>query len=104
MNVPLVSVAMPTHEQPALLERAARSVLDHSGVDLELVMVDDRSAVSTPDGTARMAGTLPRLDGSVPRARYTATTNGTRRGNPALPSRVMCRRVTSTTSHPAGSR
>jgi hypothetical protein len=51
----LVSVVMPTHERPALLERAARSVLDQAGVEVELVVVDDASADDTPEATARLA-------------------------------------------------
>jgi glycosyltransferase involved in cell wall biosynthesis len=55
MTSPLVSVVMPTHERPALLDRAARSVLDQAGVEVELVVVDDASADDTAEATARLA-------------------------------------------------
>lgn len=38
-----VSVILPTHDRPALLPRAARSVLDQDFGDLELIVVDDGS-------------------------------------------------------------
>ena len=55
MTSHLVSVVMPTHERPTLLERAARSVLDQAGVEVELVIVDDASADGTPETTGRLA-------------------------------------------------
>jgi glycosyltransferase involved in cell wall biosynthesis len=39
---------MPTHNRPGWLERAAKSVLDQNGGELELVIVDDASSDDTP--------------------------------------------------------
>ena len=55
MSAHRVSVVMPTHERPGLLERAARSVLDQSGVEVELLVVDDASADDTPEREALLA-------------------------------------------------
>jgi glycosyltransferase involved in cell wall biosynthesis len=41
--MPAVSVILPTHDRPELLTRAARSVLEQSFEDLELIVVDDAS-------------------------------------------------------------
>lgn len=40
---PLVSVVIPTHDRPDLLERAIRSVLEQTYTELELIVVDDAS-------------------------------------------------------------
>lgn len=52
-NQPLVSVVIPTHDRPNLLERAVRSVLDQTYGELELIVVDDASA--EPIGLDRIA-------------------------------------------------
>jgi len=46
---------MPTHNRSDKLDRAARSVLDQQGVEVELVIVDDASSDGTPELTARLA-------------------------------------------------
>ena len=46
---------MPTHNRPERLERAARSVLDQDGAELELVIVDDASSDRTPEVAERLA-------------------------------------------------
>jgi Glycosyl transferase family 2 len=51
----LLSVVMPTHNRSTQLERAARSVLDQSGAEIELVIVDDASSDDTPAVTDRLA-------------------------------------------------
>lgn len=52
-NLPLVSVIMPSFNHEAFVEAAARSVLDQTLGDLELIVVDDAST----DGTlARLHG------------------------------------------------
>jgi glycosyltransferase involved in cell wall biosynthesis len=43
--MPLVSVILPTHNRPQSVVRAAASVLDQSFRELELIVVDDGSAV-----------------------------------------------------------
>lgn len=42
-DTPLVSVIIPTHNRPKLLERAVESVLDQTYNNLELLIVDDAS-------------------------------------------------------------
>jgi hypothetical protein len=49
-HVPEVSVVVPTHQRAELLPRLLRSVLGQSGVDLELIVVDDGSS----DGTGEL--------------------------------------------------
>ncbi len=51
----LLSVVMPTHNRSAQLDRAARSVLDQAGPEMELVIVDDASSDDTPEVTDRLA-------------------------------------------------
>ncbi len=51
----LLSVVMPTHNRADQLERAARSVLDQDGTEIELVVVDDASSDGTPQVTERLA-------------------------------------------------
>jgi Glycosyl transferase family 2 len=51
----LLSVVIPTHNRSVQLERAARSVLDQDGVEVQLVIVDDASSDDTPEVTDRLA-------------------------------------------------
>jgi glycosyltransferase involved in cell wall biosynthesis len=51
----LLSVVMPTHNRASRLERAARSVLEQQGADVELVIVDDASSDGTPEVADRLA-------------------------------------------------
>lgn len=51
----LLSVILPTHDRADDLQRAAASVLAQDIRDLELVVVDDASADSTPEILERMA-------------------------------------------------
>jgi hypothetical protein len=46
---------MPTRNRPALLERAARSVLDQGTDGIELVVVDDASSDETPEVLDRLS-------------------------------------------------
>jgi len=55
MSTRLLSIVMPTHNRSDKLDRAARSVLDQQGVEVELVIVDDASSDGTPELTARLA-------------------------------------------------
>lgn len=54
MPAHLLSVVMPTHNRATRLERAARSVLDQRGADVELVIVDDASSDDTPEVADRL--------------------------------------------------
>ncbi len=56
-----VSVIMPAHNARETIELAARSILDQSWRNLELIIVDDASN----DGTAEMAGRLAATDPRV---------------------------------------
>ena len=56
----LLSVVMPTHNRPRQLERAAWSLLDQTGSELELVIVDDASSDGTLEVAERLA-TDPRV-------------------------------------------
>ena len=51
----LLSVVMPTHDRSDQLERAARSILDQGGTEVELVIVDDASSDGTPAVTDRLS-------------------------------------------------
>jgi glycosyltransferase involved in cell wall biosynthesis len=51
----LLSVVMPTHNRSSRVERAAHSVLEQQGADVELVIVDDASSDGTPEVTDRLA-------------------------------------------------
>jgi glycosyltransferase involved in cell wall biosynthesis len=42
-EAPVISIVMPSYQQAAFLEEAARSVLDQQGVDVELVVMDPGS-------------------------------------------------------------
>jgi hypothetical protein len=55
MPAHLISVVMPTRNRPAMLERAARSVLDQGAAGIELVVVDDASSDETPQVLDRLA-------------------------------------------------
>ncbi|WP_295469760.1 glycosyltransferase family 2 protein [uncultured Subdoligranulum sp.] len=66
---PLFSILMPVYNAAATLEAAARSVLDQSQGDLELLLVDDGSA----DGSLELARSLAAAD---PRVRVFAQKNG----------------------------
>ena len=66
---PLFSILMPVYNAAATLEAAARSVLDQSQGDLELLLVDDGSA----DGSLALARSLAAAD---PRVRVFAQKNG----------------------------
>jgi hypothetical protein len=50
----VLSVVLPTRDRPELLERAARSVLDQDGVEIELVIVDDASSGPTGEVATRL--------------------------------------------------
>jgi glycosyltransferase involved in cell wall biosynthesis len=41
--LPAISVIIPAYERPTLVERAVQSVLDQTGVDVEVVVIDDGS-------------------------------------------------------------
>ena len=53
MGQPQVSVVIPTRDRWELLQRALRGALGQTGVELEVVVVDDGSADGTPE---RLAG------------------------------------------------
>jgi glycosyltransferase EpsJ len=55
---PKVTVIMPVYKVEAFVERAVRSVLDQTLVDLELIAVDDGS----PDGSGRILDELAAAD------------------------------------------
>lgn len=67
MSEPLVSVVLPTYNRAALIEASVASVLAQTGVDFEVVVVDDGS---TDDTVVR----LERL--RDPRLRVVAVTHG----------------------------
>ena len=48
-GAPLVSVIVPTHNRPALLQRAVASALAQTWDRIEVVIVDDGSTDATPD-------------------------------------------------------
>lgn len=48
MNVPIITVVIPTHNRAALLFEAVRSVLDQGFSDREIIVVDDGSTDETP--------------------------------------------------------
>ena len=51
---PLISITMPSFQQAAFLEEAARSVLDQQGIDVELLVMDPGST----DGSRELLLTL----------------------------------------------
>ena len=59
---PGVSVIIAARDEEAGVEHTARTFLDQRGVDLQLVIVDDRSADATPDILARLAARDGRLE------------------------------------------
>jgi len=58
---PAVSIAVPTFNRAATLERAVRSALDQTHADLEVVVSDNASADGTSELLARLAAADPRL-------------------------------------------
>jgi glycosyltransferase involved in cell wall biosynthesis len=61
-GLPTVSVVIPTHNPSVLLRRTLRSVLGQTGVDLDVVIVDDGSADGTADLIAGLADPRVRLE------------------------------------------
>lgn len=59
--MPKVSVIMPVYNAEAFLERAARSILDQTFPDLELICVDDGSTDASPAILERLAAQDPRV-------------------------------------------
>jgi glycosyltransferase involved in cell wall biosynthesis len=59
-DAPTISVVLPTYGRPEFIRRAARSVLDQTYTDAELIVVDDCS----PDPAADAVADLP--DGPIP--------------------------------------
>jgi glycosyltransferase involved in cell wall biosynthesis len=57
---PEISVVIPTHNRAALLMRTLAGALAQTGVDLELIVVDDGSSDGTPERLAALAE--PRLE------------------------------------------
>ena len=58
---PAVSIAIPTYNRAATLERAVRSALGQTHADLEVVVSDNASTDGTPGLLARLAAGEPRL-------------------------------------------
>jgi glycosyltransferase involved in cell wall biosynthesis len=54
-RTPDVSIIIPTHNRPDLLQLAVRSALAQDGVSLELIIVDDGSTDNTPSVTSSFA-------------------------------------------------
>jgi glycosyltransferase involved in cell wall biosynthesis len=48
-DAPTISVVLPTYGRPEFVERAARSVLDQTCTDAELIVVDDCSPIPVAD-------------------------------------------------------
>lgn len=61
MNPPLVSVVMINYNGLPWLEPAARSVLNNTGVDIELLIVDDCSSDASRETISHMAQEDPRV-------------------------------------------
>jgi glycosyltransferase involved in cell wall biosynthesis len=51
---PLVSVIVPTYERPKRLQRALRSALEQTYTNLEIIVVDDASAISPDSAIAEL--------------------------------------------------
>ncbi len=58
---PSVSIAIPTYNRAATLERAVRSALGQTHADLEVVVSDNASTDGTPELLRRLAASDPRL-------------------------------------------
>ena len=58
---PAVSIAIPTYNRAATLERAVRSALGQTHADLEVVVSDNASTDGTADLLARLAAEDPRV-------------------------------------------
>jgi FkbM family methyltransferase len=58
---PLISVAIPTHNRGALLERALQSVLSQVAKDIEIVVYDTGSTDDTAERMARLSAGNPAL-------------------------------------------
>ena len=52
---PSVSIIIAARNEEARIERTVRRLLDQRGIDLDVVVVDDRSTDATPDILARLA-------------------------------------------------
>lgn len=61
MSKPLVTIGIPTHNRVALLERAVRSALAQSGVELEVIVSDNASVDGTTELCSALALRDPRL-------------------------------------------
>lgn len=69
---PCVSVVIPARNEHDHIERTVRSFLTQQGVDLELIVVDDRS----DDGTLDILNRLAREDGRIEPVRIDELTEG----------------------------
>lgn len=66
-DVPLVSVCVPMYNNAGTIERCLRSIMDQSGVDFEVVVVDDESSDGCSSIAQRMLRTRDRLLRNSPR-------------------------------------
>lgn len=61
IEMPLVTVYMPTHNRVELLQRAVESVLTQTYKNIELIVVDDKSTDSTPEYLEAISKKDPRV-------------------------------------------
>jgi hypothetical protein len=61
-RAPSVSVIVPCYRYAHVLEGCVRSVLDQDGVDVRVLIVDDRSPDDTPEVAARLAAADARVE------------------------------------------
>ena len=46
MNKPLISIIIPTYNRPKYVQKAIRSALNQSYVNIEVIIIDDNSNVN----------------------------------------------------------
>jgi len=85
-HLPVLSVLLVVHQEQAYVEGCARSVLDHPGRDVELVIVDNASSGYVPSLLSDLAErddrvSVIRLDEAVPQGTARAAALGAARGD-----------------------
>ena len=88
MSAPLISVVLPVRNAAATIERAARSILDSTLRELELIVIDDGSTDDTTGVVRQINDSRLRLIQQEPSGVCTAANRGTEEARAAVIARM----------------